>query len=261
MRMLRREAIAALVGAALPAHSHAAIVLVDMKTGRVTAVEGAALAERLPAPPGSAIKPFTLAALMEAGKLKADESFPCPGRLTIGGRAFPCSHPRVGAVRLADALSYSCNCFVAHVAERFTPGELAGSLERAGISQRVRPAGDREASQLQAIGEGSVLVTATELALAYRRLAMNAPEPILSGLEGAVEFGTAQRARIAGVTSAGKTGSVRASDGAFLAWFAGFAPSRAPVAVVTVLLQGRSGGADAAPIGGRILAERLAGKI
>jgi cell division protein FtsI/penicillin-binding protein 2 len=97
--------------------------------------------------------------------------------------------------------------------------------------------------------------------MAYRRLALAATEPIRSGLEGAVEFGTAQQARMNGVRVAGKTGSVRASDGAMIAWFAGFAPSRAPKAVVTVMLQGRSGGGDAAPLGGRILGAHLAGRL
>jgi cell division protein FtsI/penicillin-binding protein 2 len=46
-----------------------------------------------------------------------------------------------------------------------------------------------------------------------------------------------------------------------IAWFAGFAPSREPSAVVTVMLQGRSGGADAAPVAGRILEAHLAGRL
>jgi cell division protein FtsI/penicillin-binding protein 2 len=75
----------------------------------------------------------------------------------------------------------------------------------------------------------------------------------MSGLEDAVEYGTAQRAHSAGWKVAGKTGSVLAAGGAHLAWFAGFAPSHQPSVVVAVMLQGRSGGADAAPIAGRIL--------
>jgi len=77
--------------------------------------------------------------------------------------------------------------------------------------------------------------------------------PVLAGMEDAVEFGTGQHARVSGTKVVGKTGSVRAADGAHLAWFAGFVPSVAPRYVVTVLLQGRSGGADAAPIAGRVL--------
>ena len=49
-------------------------------------------------------------------------------------------------------------------------------------------------------------------------------------------------------------------DGAHLAWFAGFLPSVAPKYVVTVMLQGRSGGADAAPVAGRILEAAWGGR-
>ena len=281
--MLRRSAIGVLLAAAARVRSldrqfgdaHGAALLVDVRTRGLIAVHAAELAAGVLAPPGSTIKPFALAALLDTGKLGAEESFPCPGDLRIGARSLTCSHPRMAApMRVRTALAYSCNCFVAHFAERFSAGELAASLTRAGLASRpgwfgdaeaageVRRADGREAAQLQSLGEGGVLATAAELALAYRGLALAAGqprmEPILSGLEGAVEFGTAQRARVPEIAVAGKTGSVRAADGAFIAWFAGFAPSRAPRAVVAVMLQGRSGGADAAPIGGRILQWYLA---
>jgi cell division protein FtsI/penicillin-binding protein 2 len=261
--------LASLIGA-IPG----AALLVDVRTRRLIAVHAPDLAGALLVPPGSAIKPFTLQALLQAGRIKTDEAFSCTGNLEIGGRSFACSHAQMAAaMHIPTALAYSCNCFVAHFAERFAPGELAAHLDRCGLgsrsgwfgdaeaSGRIQHANTRETQQLQAIGEGSVLVTAAALALAYRRLAVSAAEPIRSGLECAVGFGTAQHARVAGVTVAGKTGTVRAADGAMIAWFAGFAPSRAPSAVVTVMLQGRSGGADAAPVAGRILEARLAGRL
>ncbi|MEI9974026.1 MAG: penicillin-binding transpeptidase domain-containing protein [Ignavibacteriota bacterium] len=99
------------------------------------------------------------------------------------------------------------------------------------------------------------------MALAYRRLSVSAPDPIRKGLEGAVKFGTAQRARIAQASVAGKTGSVRAPDGAMYAWFCGFAPSRSPSVVATVVLEGLSGGADAAPVAAKILEAHFAGRV
>jgi cell division protein FtsI/penicillin-binding protein 2 len=171
------------------------------------------------------------------------------------------------------ALAYSCNYFVARVAERFAPGELAGELARAGFSTptglvdageaagRIGPAASRDAIQLQALGEGSVLITVAELALAYRWLVPQAAPLIMAGLEGAVEYGTAQRVRVDGVKIAGKTGSATAESGAPIAWFAGCMPSRAPEVVVAVMLQGHSGGADAAPVAGQILAAYRAGRL
>ena len=69
-----------------------------------------------------------------------------------------------------------------------------------------------------------------------------------------MEFGTAQRAAVKGLVVAGKTGSVRTAAGAHIAWFAGFTADM----VVVVMLQGRSGGADAAPEAAEVL--RGAGK-
>jgi peptidoglycan glycosyltransferase len=225
------------------------------------------LAERSLFPPGSTLKPFVLAALMKTGKLSPNASFACPGRLRIGRRTLDCSHPPLAtAVRVDTALAYSCNCFVAHAAERFGAGELARDLERSGfIRGRIQPAADGDSIRLQALGEADVLVTVSELAFAYRSLAMSIglPEmrPILDGLEGAVEFGTAQNAGVAGVKVAGKTGTSLTSAGETIAWFAGFVPSVAPQVAIAVMVHGRSGGADAAPIAGRILEAYRAGRL
>jgi len=286
----RREVVSLLLAAGAAAGFHTAslarffdgaegtALLVDVRTRRLIAVHGAARAGGELLPPGSTLKPFVLAALLRARKLDASETYVCPGKLSAGGHSFNCSHPRLAsALQVHTALAYSCNCFVAHFAERFAPGELAGSLERAGlasltgwggaaeVSGRIQPPHGLEANRLQALGEDGVLITPAELAMGYRSLALDAdrPEmrPIVDGLCGAVEYGTAQLARVDGVRVAGKTGSSVAADGARVAWFAGFAPSHAPEAVVAVMLQGRSGGVDAAPVAGRILAAYRAGSL
>lgn len=93
--------------------------------------------------------------------------------------------------------------------------------------------------------------------MAYRQLALRRREPgmqvIAEGLTGAVAYGTAQRAAVPGMSVAGKTGSVRTADGARIAWFAGYAPSETPEVVVAVMVQGQSGGSDAAPVASKIL--------
>lgn len=160
------------------------------------------------------------------------------------------------------AIAYSCNCFVAHMAGRFAPGDLAGELARAGFGDAV---GRSDSVQLLALGEAGILTSAAELASAYRTLALRADraemQSIVSGMEGAVEYGTAQRAGVAGVQVAGKTGSVIAASGAPIAWFAGFMPGRAPEVAIAVMRQGRAGGSDAAPIAGRILAAYMTGRL
>ena len=179
---------------------------------------------------------------------------------------------------MRTALAYSCNCFVARMAERFDSGELELALQREGLAApsgllgaheaagSVRHAATPDAVRLQALGEQGVAVTLAGLAMAYLRLGVRLNgsgrlRPVLEGLEDAVAYGTAQRARFAGAVVAGKTGSARSGAGAPHAWFAGFVPSRAPEVVVAVVLRGYSGGADAAPAAGRILEAWRAGKL
>jgi peptidoglycan glycosyltransferase len=281
--MLRRSAISFLLGgvgrmSARPsaplerflAAANGCAVLLDVATGRVLAVNGNPLCESLLVAPGSTLKPLSLAALMGAGKLRADALFYCPRRLVLAGRRMDCSHPPLaGPVGVEAALAYSCNCFTAWAAERFGHGELARLLRGAGLgAAEIRTAVSRETQQLQALGESDVLVTPVGLAHAYRQLALQVTrrnagaglEQVLAGLEGAVEFGTGQLARVAGSSVAGKTGSTRSGPN-FIAWFAGFMPSRAPEVVVTVMVSGKHGGSDAAPVAGEILAAWRAGRL
>ena len=274
LRMLRRYFLPTLFAAAGRAQDRLAGffeggngsgIVVDAGTRRPVAVHAPELAGRLLAPPGSTVKPFVIATLIETGKLRPAESYRCPGELVIGGRNLACSHARdLPPMQARSAIAYSCNCFVARYAARFEPGELTRAFGRYGLLSRTDWLAEDVAGEftrgdvrLQALGETGILVTPAAVASAYTRLAAASARtwmtPVLGGMEDAVEFGTAQRARVAGLRAAGKTGSVRAADGAHLAWFAGFAPSARPKYVVTVMLQGRSGGADAAPVAGRIL--------
>lgn len=241
-------------------------LLLRLKDRRLLAAEGLTAAQRMAFLPGSAIKPFTLLGMLEDGRLTAKDRYLCPGRLSIAGRSFNCSHPPSALPMDASrALAYSCNCAVAHFAERLRPGELARSFQRSGLSGSVKSGLTGTDCLLQALGETGVQVTAWEMLGAYRRLASRVGEPliapVLHGLEGAVEFGTGQAARLEKVQVAGKTGSVRTSGNGRGAWFAGFAPSRLPEVAVTVFVAGRSGGADAAPIAGRLLRQYFAGRI
>jgi cell division protein FtsI/penicillin-binding protein 2 len=262
-------------------------VVLDAQNTRVLAVHRPDVAADWLVRPGSTLKPFTIYALLEAGKLLPTDRFLCPGTLSIAGRSFNCSHPPVATpMVVSTAIAYSCNCFVAHFARRFEPGELARHLQSFGLgsltgllhdfssvaeaSGRVSPAVTPDESAIQALGEDRILVTPLGLAAGYRSLAMRLRPPnfsaVLEGLEGAVEYGTAQLAAQTGESPyvfpiAGKTGSVRTIAGGPVAWFSGFAPSRSPRWIVTVAVHARSGGASAAPIGGRILEARNAGRL
>jgi len=142
---------------------------------------------------------------------------------------------------------------------------LSRALEQWGLASRTGWFGGNETAgriwsapvELQALGEDGVLATPASLALAYLRLADRAGDTVRAGLADAVEIGTAQRARVAGMKVAGKTGSARSASGKYVAWFAGFTDT----AVVAVMVQGKSGGGDAAPVAARVLEAHTRGTI
>jgi cell division protein FtsI/penicillin-binding protein 2 len=253
-------------------------LLLSIRDRRLRWINGEQQAGQWLAPPGSTMKPLSVLALIELGRLRPGDAYVCPGRLVLNGIHMDCSHPRTSLpMDPSRAIAYSCNCAIAHFAQRFRPGELArfaagmGLTNDTGLVTGPEASGEIEAApegprlQLQALGEAGIRVTALELALAYRRVAMLIHDkrfaPILEGLEGAVEFGTAQAAQSAKQPVAGKTGTVQTRPGEHLAWFAGFAPSRAAEVVVTVLVPGRSGGGSAAPLARRIFEAHFAGSV
>ncbi|MBV8895459.1 MAG: hypothetical protein JO051_03030 [Acidobacteriaceae bacterium] len=268
----RRDLLSALAFAAIPAPAapNGTSLLLRLSDRKLIVSNGLDVAATWRVPPGSTLKPLTLWGLLEAGKLNPSDEYLCPGTLVLAGRNMTCTHPRTALpMDISRAIAYSCNCTVAHFAERFEPGELPRFLRRLGLSSTSGFSNRPEAAgtfapnlagpplQLQALGETSIEVSALEMLAAYAMLARRTRDatvsPLIDGLEGAVEYGTAQQAKLSGIRVAGKTGSVRDASGAHLACFAGFAPSRSPEVVTTVLVQGSSGGADAAPIAARLL--------
>jgi cell division protein FtsI/penicillin-binding protein 2 len=75
----------------------------------------------------------------------------------------------------------------------------------------------------------------------------------------AVSWGTAERAAVAGVAVAGKTGTAEfgtaLADGKYEshAWFTGFAPYEDPQVAIVVFLEKGNGAMDAAPVAAQIL--------
>ena len=202
---------------------------------------------RVSAHPGSAIKPFVLVALLDAQVLPAKANFICPGNLIVEGRNFACSHPRVnGPLDARTALAYSCNNFFLHYAALLPNGALGRTLAKYGFhGESLRP--------IEALGEGALTATASEMLEAYRRLALQQNPVVIAGLRDAVQYGTAQLAAVSGASVAGKTGTASPS----YAWFAGFAPANQPEYVVATLTRQTTGGTGAAPLARAALLHQL----
>ena len=221
--------------------------------GQVVASRNRMLAENTAAAPGSAIKPFTLAAMIDAGVLPSHADWVCSGRLWIGGHNLTCTHPK-SAVPLdaVAALAYSCNEFFTHFARPLPPNRLRGTLESYGFDA-VQPSGDD--LPLQAVGVTGVRITPMRLLMAYRKLALArrehhaSLEPVFRGMEASAEYGTSRGASIANWPLAGKTGT-----GPEYGWFAGYAPADRPEWVLLVAIAKGSGSGDAAPVAHDVLA-------
>ena len=251
------------------------VVVADVRSGRLLAHYRLDVAARTLAAPGSTVKPFTLAALLESGKLPPGATLVCRRQVWLAGQELNCTHVETPEpLDPAAALAYSCNYFFAHFGRLLDPAALAEALRRAGLggpsglvareaTGAVRVPSSIEETQLEALGHAGIETTPLALLEAYRHLALRRKQegangrlaPVFAGLEAATEFGTGQLARPEGLPVAGKTGTSRAHGGSWTqAWFVGYAPADDPEIVVVVFIEHGRGGADAAPLAREIFA-------
>ena len=255
------------VTGAMAGRSGTAIIL-DVHSGRLLGAYRLDVAARRVAHPGSAIKPFTLMALLESGKVNEQTALMCKRSVSIGGHKLDCSHPDMKQpLDPASALAYSCNSYFTTIALRLTPAQLRSSLLQRGFasptalvqgeaSGAVALAQSPEQMQLQAIGEWGIAVTPLEMVRAYRAIALMQPkhqaelDPLFAGLEQSVAYGMGNAAQPpSAMRVAGKTGTAAADEGAWThAWFAGYTPAENPEIVVVVFLEKGHGGSDAAEV-------------
>ena len=243
-----------------------AAVALDVASGTIIARSNLKTAAERVTAPGSVVKPFVLLELLQSGKIDPEQRLVCRRALTIAGRRMDCTHsPAVTNLDAADAVAYSCNTYFAQVATKLSPADLAGTLERAGLTSRsglvpdeavgrINVAADEAHLQLQALGYWGVEVTPLGLLAAYRNLALHRLKndlppaaPLFLGLERAVQYGMAHEAEPTGITAAGKTGTASGATPQTHGFFLGYAPADKPEMVLVVYLeQGR--GSDAAAV-------------
>ena len=268
-------------------------------------------------PPGSTIKPLYVAgALRDGVRTPASGTF-CTGAVNIYNHPYRCwlrgGH---GHVDLREAIECSCDTFFYYLARDAGVDRLASWSRTFGLG---RPTGielggenpglvpdDAWSRQARGqpwyggetisvgIGQGPILVTPIQLAVAYAALVngghlvkphlvaegefprtpLGLPADVLATTRGGMESvvagdrGTARRLANLPVRIAGKTGTsqvIRKVEGVTWrelpweqrhhAWFVGYAPADAPQLVVAVLVEhGGDAASVASPICGRILA-------
>ena len=229
-------------------------VVVDVNTGRLVAAVNSTDAARQP---GSILKPLFLAAALEQHLVLPQATVFCRRdlRISTGSREWnlACTHPQSDVPFAAqEALAYSCNRYFAALADRMSPAQVSATLEHYGLGHIPTPQ-TREQKELLVLGVAGIAVSPTQIASAYRKLALElddprAPtvlDPVREGLRDSVRYGMAHNAAIPGIEIAGKTGT--ANDGG---WFAGVG-SFAQEQIVLVVYLPRGNGADAARLAQR----------
>lgn len=247
-------------------------------------------------PPGSAIKPFILAAAYQTGLAAADTSWMDEGMASFGSREISNYQGQAfGLISTQEALAYSSNIVFAQLAvelkaeglrylKEFGFGDRPGSLPA--------PPHDELGWAQIGIGQGEILVTPLQMVSAVGTIANRGmrmglylvkPVPpywltgmffgpralgqvvtqrtaalVRAGMVDVVAYGTGRAAQIPGTAVAGKTGTAENAHGRDHAWFIGFAPAENPRVAVAVLVEhGGYGGGSAAQIGGQVLMEAL----
>ena len=264
-------------------HASGAIAIVlDAKTGAALAIatrgDGDARAARAP---GSTMKPFTLAAALEAGVVDPGARIDCEnGARKYGDRQLSDASPH-GVLDLGGVLAVSSNVGTAKIAEPLGD-RLGEALRRYHFAAPAHvDTHSLEGASISA-GEG-IRASALEVAAGYTAFAdagaYHAPDgssgdrgeqvmsadtarAVMAMLDRVVAGadGTGHAARIDGVRVAGKTGTAVSSvAGTYYASFVGIVPADAPRFVVLVGFDGvtGSGGEVAAPVFAKIAARAL----
>jgi SpoIID/LytB domain protein len=285
------------------------IIIMDPQTGRVRAVVNSTIAFESSFAPGSTIKPFTALAALRAGLINKDSTTLCRERYSRKDFNTVCAHPRnLPPFTPAEAIGYSCNYYFGTLGERLPEEQLSETLGSFGFGKRTFVKTSDGAGTLlrgkrdprNALGEGDYLqVTPIQLITAYSALVNGgqlmapgvaslsdfhtslhaelkiAPEHrsiIITGMRGAVQYGTAAKAHLKSPSLYvfGKTGTSTPLQGfRTQGWFVGFAaqpneealPAPADVQLAVLVFLRHAHGADAAMLSRGIFEayERISG--
>jgi penicillin-binding protein 1A len=248
-----------------PAGPSAALVAIDPRDGSVVAMVGGRnyresqfnLAAQAQRQPGSAFKPFVLAAALQQGVAPASTFVSRPLLVSLGDRFWPVSNYEnayLGSVSVDQATVHSDNSVYAQLTQLVGPKAVSRTAHALGVKSPLQ--------SYFAIGLGAEAVNPLELARAYAAFPTNGlrvdgsifgnvprtvlaveqpgdkqpranavrPKRVLSRTTGmtvnallqrVVRYGTGRRAALADRPSAGKTGTTEQYGDA---WFVGYTP-------------------------------------
>jgi cell division protein FtsI (penicillin-binding protein 3) len=256
--------------------------------------------------PGSTVKPFVVAAALDGGYVRPNELFVTHGTFQVGRHTVRDVH-NYGTMDLTHVIKKSSNIAVSQMALKMPPKYLWDIYSRLGFGASAQAGFPGEAggrllhySKMKDFDRATLSfgyglsASVVQLAKAYTALADDGilhtvsllkrdedPNPVRvfsaktaksvrKMMESVImKDGTAYEARVAGYTVAGKTGTVKKSDGRhgyaggkYFAVFAGIAPASDPKLIITVMIDEPSagkyyGGLVSAPVFSRVMSGAL----
>lgn len=259
--------IAAIDSALIDVHLPISVTVLDLKTRQCCKQSKNLAASDVQVMPGSSVKPILAFLAGQHGVCKPDETITCKGVFGNGFRCFA-SH---GPLTLAKSLATSCNAYAFALAVRLGSDKIVRGFESFGFEPPDTAIANTDLGAFAyGTGHNPNFQTTTTMCHVYANLldslqstTSSVPtdirNEILTGMYQTVnsEFGSAQQAASLVTGIAGKTGTAegsRTSKQTNSTWFIGFAPFEKPQYVVAVMVMGgRSGGSDAAPVAKQIL--------
>jgi beta-lactamase class D len=275
------------------ANRYAGMIAMNPRNGEVLAVAGIAYSD--PQPPGSTMKIITATGALQAKIVKLGTTFPIATSASILGYSLQNANGEACGGTLLNAFAVSCNSVFAPLGVQLGAARLVSMAEKFGFNgpppfpgaaastiPSAATIGDDLAVGSSAIGQGMVLATPLEMAIAGATISMGGKRPVPTFLLNqsptfyrvtsrhvaalvqkmmiaVVQIGTGTSAQIPGVLVAGKTGTAEltntatpTSDGSSStpgsnpqntdAWFVGYAPVGKPRIVVAALFPGQGAG-------------------
>jgi cell division protein FtsI/penicillin-binding protein 2 len=290
------------------ADRYAGMVAMNPQNGQLLAVAGIAFSA--PQPPGSTMKIITATGALQAKLTKLGTVFPIATEATIDGYTMQNANSEACGGTLLNAFAVSCNSVFAPLGARLGAARFVAIAEKFGFNEppafpgeqpstlpSASTIGDALAVGSSAIGQGMVLATPLEMAIAGATIGMRGQRPVptfqlnqtpqfipvtsahVAGevqkmMIAVVEYGTGTPAQVPGVVIAGKTGTAELTDTASSttnpnsaaannpqdtdSWFVGYGPVGDPKIVVAALFPAQgAGAATAAPAVQQVLASVL----
>ncbi len=238
------------------------VLLLDANTGAILAEVGAT---RVPIVTGSTLKPFTIAAALDAGAITATQTFDCSTH-RYGSDEIRDAEPH-DQLDVAHILAVSSNIGTSRIFDALGADRLVTYLAKLGLPA---PHVDSTFAGAQLATGEAMAVTPLALAEAYialanaRGITAATSRDVMAMLATVVTEGTGKAAAVPNVAVAGKTGTAEVDVGGarhIYASFVGFAqlPSRRVIALVGVdtLQRDLSGGSVAAPAFAQLIGKLL----